>query len=77
MSLLSLDNLAHRYGLLPSEVMLRATTFDLYVIDLSARYERYRNDLAEGKVKDPKNDHIMKLYNIAKNYHNENNKERK
>jgi hypothetical protein len=49
MSLLSLDNLAHRYGLLPSEVMARATTFDLYVIDLSARYERYRNELAEGK----------------------------
>lgn len=49
MSLLSLDNLAHRYGLLPSEVMSRATTFDLYVIDLSARYERYRNEAAEGK----------------------------
>jgi hypothetical protein len=50
MMLLSLDNLAHRYGQLPSEVIARATTFDLYVIDLSARYERYRSDLAEGKV---------------------------
>ena len=50
MMMLSLDNLAHRYGLLPSEVIARATTFDLYVIDLSARYERHRTDLAEGKA---------------------------
>lgn len=48
MMFLSLDNLANRYGLLPSEVLSRATTLDLYVLDLSAKYQRYRDEKAQG-----------------------------
>lgn len=48
--MISLDNLAHRYNLLPSEALQRANTLDLKVLDVSARWQRYQNDVAEGKV---------------------------
>ncbi len=48
--MLTLNNLAKEYGLLPSEALSRATTFDLYVLDLSARYFRHKQDQADGKV---------------------------
>lgn len=48
MMLLTLDNLAHRYNCLPSEALGRATTFDLYVLDVSARYSRYQNEIQDG-----------------------------
>lgn len=46
--MLTLDNLAHRYNCLPSEALGRASTLDIYVLDLSARYSKYQQDLAEG-----------------------------
>jgi hypothetical protein len=46
--LLTLDNLAHRYNCLPSEALGRATTFDLYVLDVSARYSKYQNEIQDG-----------------------------
>jgi len=49
--LISLDNLAHRYHMLPSEALERATTFDLYVLDVSSRYVKYQQDLADNKQK--------------------------
>ena len=42
--------LGQRYGLLPSDVLERATTFDLEVLDISLNYEKYKKDRAEGKV---------------------------
>jgi hypothetical protein len=45
---LTLDNLAHRYGVLPSEAMARATTFDIYVLDVSAKWLKYQNSQEEG-----------------------------
>lgn len=50
MMFLTLDNLAHRYNCLPTEALARATTLDLYVLDISARYSKYQSDLAEGKA---------------------------
>lgn len=46
-----MDNLAHRYHLLPSEALERATTFDLYVLDVSARWVKHQQDTAENKAK--------------------------
>lgn len=51
MMLLSIDNLASKYHLLPSEAMSRASTFDLYVLDVSAKWVKYQQDLANGKGK--------------------------
>lgn len=48
--ILSLDNLAHRYKCLPSEAMSRASTFDLYVLDVSSKWVKYQQDLADGKA---------------------------
>lgn len=50
MMVLTLDNLAHRYNVLPSEALERATTFDLYVLDISAKWSKYQSDLADGKA---------------------------
>ena len=45
--LLSLDNLAHRYHCLPGEALARATTFDLYVLDLGAKWVKYQQEQAD------------------------------
>lgn len=44
---LTLDNLAHRYNCLPSEALTRATTLDLYVLDISARWSKYQQERSE------------------------------
>lgn len=49
---LSIDNLAHRYHCLPSHVLANATTFDLYILDLSAKWNRYQSDIASGATVD-------------------------
>jgi hypothetical protein len=41
--------------LLPSEALSRATTFDLYVLDVSTRWATYKHNVAEGNIT-PKND---------------------
>lgn len=47
---LTLDNLAQKYKLLPSEALERGNTFDLYVLDLGAKWLKYQRDLADGKT---------------------------
>lgn len=43
---LLLDNMAERYGLLPSEVLARGSTQDIYVYDVALSYqEMVRNKL--------------------------------
>lgn len=67
--ILTLDNLAHRYNCLPSEALERATTFDLYVLDVSTKWEHHRNDLANGNTK-PKQlsqEELLAMMAVAKN----------
>lgn len=55
--MLSLDNLAHRYGLLPSEALARGNTLDLYVLDLGAKWTNHQAELEEERrtgIKKPK-----------------------
>lgn len=40
---LLLDQLAQRYGLLPSETITRASTFDMVVMDMALTYEQYQH----------------------------------
>lgn len=42
--MITIGSLAKAYGLLPSEVMARATTFDLMVADVMATWEDHRNN---------------------------------
>ena len=41
--ILTIDNMGKRYGMLPSEVMHKATTFDLVILDVSMTFERDAN----------------------------------
>ena len=46
--MITIDSIAHRYGCLPSEVMQRANTFDLYVADIAAQHENWQYEKARG-----------------------------
>lgn len=48
---LMLDGLGQRYSLLPSEVMQRADTLDLYVMDAALAWQRYSQEQAEAESK--------------------------
>ena len=52
--LLSIDALGKRYSLLPSEVMEKASTCDLVVLDAAMGFQSYLQDKAEGKKQTPK-----------------------
>lgn len=64
-SILQLDGLGKRYGLLPSEVLSRANTFDLYILDCAMTFESYHHKKAMNKGKvDPKDYDIETLKRI-------------
>lgn len=46
---MQIDTLGKRYGLLPSEVLMRADTFDLYIMDAALTFEQYHNKKANNK----------------------------
>jgi hypothetical protein len=52
--ILSIDALGKRYSLLPSEVMIKASTFDLVVLDAAMGFQSYLQDKADGKKQTPK-----------------------
>ena len=56
-----LDTLGSRYGMLPSEVMSRATTFDIAVMDAAIAYTNYRHDIANGKMPSYSIEELMKI----------------
>ncbi len=46
--ILTLNNLAERYHCLPSEALSRATTFDLYVVNISAKWQEHQTQKQQG-----------------------------
>lgn len=48
-AILRVDGLGKRYGLLPSEVLKRADTFDVYILDAVMTFEDYYNKKAKSK----------------------------
>ena len=53
LSLLQIDSLGKRYGLLPSEILRRADTFDIYVMDAAMSYELFQHKKQNNKGKTP------------------------
>jgi hypothetical protein len=49
MMILTVHNLAENYKCLPSEVMARATTFDLYVLDVHTKWVKYQHEQEKAK----------------------------
>ena len=48
--ILMIDTMAERYKLLPSEIVNRGSTFDLYVMDAAMSYHNYQHNKAQNKV---------------------------
>ena len=46
-----LDSMAHRYGMLPSQVLEHANTQDVYVFDMANTYKSYQMEKQEKKSK--------------------------
>jgi hypothetical protein len=53
MSILMIDSLGKRYGMLPSDILSRATTFDLYIMDASLTFENYHHKKAMNNDREP------------------------
>jgi hypothetical protein len=53
MSILMIDSLGKRYGMLPSEALNRSNTFDLYIMDAALTFENYQHKKAMNGGKDP------------------------
>ena len=70
LSILQIDGIGKRYGLLPSEVLRRADTFDLYVLDEAMTFEQYHHKKAMNGGKDPipdyTQDELMTIMKKAK-----------
>ena len=52
-SILWLDSLGKRYGMLPSEVISKANTFDLYVMDAAMAFENFHHKKSMNNGIDP------------------------
>jgi hypothetical protein len=53
LTIMQIDGLGKRYGLLPSEVLSKANTFDLYILDAALTFEQYHHKKAMNNGKDP------------------------
>ena len=69
-SILMIDSLGKRYGMLPSEVLNRASTFDLYIMDMAMTFENYHHKKAMNNGVDPlpeyTTDELLSMLNKSK-----------
>lgn len=70
-----LDSISKRYKLLPSECISRASTFDIYVMNMSLSYETYLQERGQGRLPVPKltQDEMLKRLNKVKQRGNKSN----
>lgn len=70
MSILMIDGLGKRYGLLPSEVLVRGNTFDLYIMDCALSFESYQHKKSINNGKEPTpeltKEELLKIFNNNK-----------
>ena len=60
--ILSIDRLGQRYGMLPSELMIRANTFDLVIMDAAMTLEQHFNESSqEGYVPNISVEELLKI----------------
>jgi hypothetical protein len=68
--ILTIDGLGKRYGMLPSEVLERSNTFDLYIMDASLTFENYHHKKSMNNGQDPipdfTTDELLELLNKNK-----------
>jgi len=57
-----LDQMAQRYGRLPTEILTNASTFDMVVMDISLSVEQYtRNKNQEGFIPPVSTEELLKI----------------
>jgi hypothetical protein len=68
--ILTIDSLGKRYGMLPSEVLERSNTFDLYIMDASLSFENFHHKKAMNNGNDPlpdyTTDELLAMFNKNK-----------
>lgn len=57
--MITIGRMAERYGMLPHEVALNATTYDLMITDVLATYDRYEQAKSKGGTMD------ASVYNLS------------
>lgn len=65
MAILSIDTMSQRYGVLPSELLQRATTFDLFVCNSSMRYQQNKESEAKGNFDHYSEEELLAIRNRA------------
>ena len=55
--ILTIDGLGKRYGMLPSEVLERSNTFDLYIMDAAMTFENYHHKKQMNNGREPMQDY--------------------
>ena len=63
-----IDTIAERYGLLPSEVLTRANTFDVFIVDAAVGYRNTLQERAMNPDKPPdyKQEELLEILKNAK-----------
>ncbi len=67
--ILTIDNLATRYHVLPSYALEHSDTFDLYVMDVATKWNHHKQELEKhgGKItKEPTQDELLAILNKTK-----------
>jgi len=66
--MLNVGVIAKTYGMLPSEVLRRATTYDLMIADVMSSWEEYQYNKAMGKnpIPDYTTDELVEMFNKGK-----------
>ncbi len=68
--ILTIDSLGKRYGMLPSEVLERSNTFDLYIMDAALTFENYHHKKAMNNgvapAPDYSTDELLAMFNQNK-----------
>lgn len=57
-----LDQMAERYGSLPSKILTEASTIDLFVYDTAVSYKQMMERRANGERPEIKTDELMRKY---------------
>ncbi len=58
-TILMIDGLGKRYGMLPSEVLSRSNTLDLYIMDIALSFENFHHKKAMNNGMDPLPDYTQ------------------
>lgn len=62
-TILSIDTMAQRYGMLPSELLDRATTFDMWICNSAIRYQQVKQAESEGDFSHYSEEQLMAIKN--------------